>query len=193
MPLPNQPQIEVMFKHMLGSLKNRESLGVPTLSFELSNAFVAATVESASIQQDDAEISNVKVMLNDNSAEFSASVKVKGRAWPPRPPVNTDVGFKARDIRCEDKGASGSIIFTIEKPLEFSSKFVDLFAGLIGKLLKGLPVSLDDLRRENAQITLDFADMVRTWEPEMSAHVKNVRLFGIVVSANKARFEIGFQ
>ncbi|MHC4841705.1 MAG: hypothetical protein ACYTDT_12275 [Planctomycetota bacterium] len=154
---------------------------------------MAATLEAGSIQQDEVEVSDLTVVFAEGTAEFSTRIRVKGRAWPPRPPIDTSLGFSAHRISVEDTGTSGSVAFTIQKPLTFSSKFVDLLASLIGKLLKDLPVSLDDLRKEGNQISLDFAEIVRTWQPEMTVHVDNMKLFGLTVSPGKAKLDIGFQ
>ncbi|MDC1141523.1 hypothetical protein OAU50_00385 [Planctomycetota bacterium] len=189
----SNPIMETVFKHMLAGLKRRDVLGKAIVSFELAQELIAATLEAGATQQEDAEVSEQIVIFTEDAAEFSSRVKVKGRAWPPRPPVDTKVGFKVNEIKYENEGRNGSISFTIEKPLEFSSKFVDLLAGLLGKLFKKLPVSLDELRREGTRITLDFADIIRTWQPELTTHSDNVKLLGMKVSESKVKFDIGFQ
>ncbi|MEE9312431.1 MAG: hypothetical protein V3V10_08475 [Planctomycetota bacterium] len=193
MPQPDKQQIEAMFKHSLNGLKQRNALKKPVTSVKLAEELIAAALEAGATQQDDAEISNLQVSLTDGAAEFSAQIKVKGRAWPPRPPIDTRVSFKANCISHEEGGACGTIGMTIEQPLEFSSKFADLLAGLFGKLLKGLPIPLDDLRRKDARIKIDFADMLKDGPPDVAKHAESLLLLGLKIADGKAVVELGFQ
>lgn len=193
MPRPDKQQIEAMFQHSLNGLKQRNALKKPVLAVELAEELIAAALEAGAIQQDDAEISNVQVRLAGNAAEFSAQIKVKGRAWPPRPPIDTRVNFKASSISHEEGGTCGMIGMTIERPLEFSSKFADLLAGLFGKLLKGLPIPLDELRRKDARIKMDFAAMLKDGPPDVAKHADSLLLLGLNITDGKARVELGFQ
>ena len=177
---------------MVDELLKRGGTGRSALTFEISEEFLGAAVESGAREQEEAEISDVKFQFFDDAALVSAQIRVKGRAWPPRPPVNTHVDFAAREIKHSEAGKSGSVVFRVEKPLTFSSTFADIIIGLLGKLIRGGPVSLDALRQKDAEVTIDFAKLVAMARPDLAAHVAQVRLYAIKVSQGRARVEIGF-
>lgn len=180
------------FVRMVDGLLQRGGTGRPALSFEVSEEFLAAAIESASRELEDAEITDVKFQFFPDAAMVSAQIKVKARAWPPRPPVNTRIEFGAREITHSEAGKSGSVLFRVEKPLTFSSTFADVIIGLLSKVLRGGPLSLDALRHKDALITLDFAKLVAMARPELASNAAQVRLYNIKVSQGKARVEVGF-
>jgi hypothetical protein len=180
------------FARMVDELLKRGGAGRPALVFEVSEEFLGAAIESAAREQEEAEITDVKFQFFDNAALVSAQVRVKGRAWPPRPPVNTHVDFAAREIAHSEEGKSGSVVFRVETPLTFSSTFADIIIGLLGKLIRGGPVSLDALRHKDALVTIDFAKLVGMARPDLAANAAQVRLYGLKVTQGRARVEVGF-
>ncbi|MBE7490654.1 MAG: hypothetical protein HS108_02660 [Planctomycetes bacterium] len=180
------------FAHMVSDLHRRNATGRAALAVELAQEMIASALESAAMQQQEAELSDVDVQLYDNAAVFAARVRVKGRAWPPRPPVDTRVSLAVRDITHSEAGDSGSVLFRVEKPLEFSSSFADILMGILGKLARGLPVSIDALRHKDALVTVDFAAFVRAFRPDLAAQARQVRLYGLKVGPGRVRAEVGF-
>ena len=180
------------FGRMVDELYKREATGRAVLAFELSEEVIAATVQSGAGEQNEAEISDVKLQLFPDAALFSARIKVKGKAWPPRPPVDTKIEFGVREITHSEAGKSGSVLFRVEKPLTFSSTFADIVMGLLGKLMRGGPVSLDSLRHKDALITLDFAKLLATLRPDMAGNAGQMRLYNMKVEQARVRFELGF-
>ena len=83
-------------------------------------------------------------------------------------------------------------MFRVEKPLTFSSTFADVLAGVVGKLFKGLPVSLDSLRHRDSLVTIDFAKLIKTMRPDFAAHAAQVRLYNLKVTQSRVRVELGF-
>jgi hypothetical protein len=182
----------VAFVRLVDGLYQRQATGRTVFSLEVAPELVAAALESGAQQQQEAEITRVNLEFFPDAALFSCHVKVKGKAWPPRPPVDTTVELGVRDITHSDAGESGSLMFRVEKPLSFSSKFADVVIGLLGKLARGLPVSIDALRHKDALVTVDFAEFVKALRPELGPHAKQVRLYGLDVQQGKAKVEIGF-
>lgn len=179
-------------RRMVEGLYRREATGRGVIAFELSEEVIAASMESGAREQQEAEISDVKLSFYEDAALFSCRVKVKGQAWPPRPPVDTRVEFGAREITHSEVGASGSVMFRVEKPLSFSSKFANVMIGLLGKLMKKLPVSLDALRHRDSLVTIDFARLVGAMRPDLAAQAKQVRLYNLKVTQGRVRVDIGF-
>jgi hypothetical protein len=180
------------FARMVDELFKRGGTGRPALSFDVTEEFLGAAIESGAREQEDAEITDVKFQFFENAALVSAQVRVKGRAWPPRPPVNTHVDFAAREITHSEAGRSGSVTFRVEKPLTFSSTFADIVIGLLSKLIRSGPVNLDALRHKDALVTIDFAKLVGMARPDLAGNAAQVRLYAMKVSQGRARVEIGF-
>jgi hypothetical protein len=180
------------FERMVAELFKRGGTGRPALSFEVTEEFISAFIESGAREQDEAEVSDVKFQFFESAALVSAQVRIKGRAWPPRPPVNTHVDFAAREITHSEAGKSGSVTFKVEKPLTFSSTFADIVIGLLSKLVRGGPVKLDSLRHKDAEVTIDFAQLVGLARPDLAANAAQVRLYSLKVSQSRARVEMGF-
>ncbi|MCA8914198.1 MAG: hypothetical protein KDB90_02210 [Planctomycetes bacterium] len=189
---PNMERAQQAFGRMVDELYKREATGRAVLAFELSEEVIAATVQSGAGEQNEAEISDVKLQLFPDAALFSARIKVKGKAWPPRPPVDTKIEFGVREITHSEAGKSGSVLFRVEKPLTFSSTFADIVMGLLGKLMRGGPVSLDSLRHKDALITLDFAKLLAMLRPDMAGNAGQMRLYNMKVEQARVRFELGF-
>ncbi|MCB9893235.1 MAG: hypothetical protein H6839_02150 [Planctomycetes bacterium] len=190
-----EPDIErarKAFGRMVDELYKREATGRTVLAFELSEEMIAATIQSGSAEQQEAEISEVKLQLFPDAALFSARIKVKGKAWPPRPPVDTRIEFGVREIAHSEAGKSGSVLFRVEKPLTFSSTFADIVMGLLSKLMRGGPVSLDSLRHKDALVTIDFAQLLGMLRPDMAGNAAQTRLYHMKVDQARVRFELGF-
>ena len=83
-------------------------------------------------------------------------------------------------------------MFRVEKPLTFSSTFADVLAGLVGKLFKKMPISLDALRHRDSLVTIDFARLIRTMRPELAGSASQVRLYNLKVTQARVRVELGF-
>lgn len=180
------------FQRTVDGLYAREATGRGVVAIELAEEMIASVLESGASEQDEGEISDVTLNFYEDAAVFSCRIKVKGQAWPPRPPVDTRVEFGAREVTHSEAGEHGSVMFRVEKPLSFSSKFADIMVGLLGKLMKKLPVSLDALRKRDSLVTIDFADLVRAMRPELAAQAKQVRLYNLKVSQGRVRADVGF-
>lgn len=189
---PNLERARVAFGRMVDELYKRGATGRPVLTFELTEDMIAATIESGAREQQDAEITEVKLQLFEDAALFSARVKVRGKAWPPRPPVDSRIELGVREITHSEAGKSGSVLFRVERPLTFSSTFAELLVGMVGKLLKSGPVSLDALRHKDALVTLDFAKLLAMLRPDLAGNAQQMRLYHMKVSQGRVRFEIGF-
>ncbi|MBZ0134792.1 MAG: hypothetical protein K8I27_00295 [Planctomycetes bacterium] len=185
-------QAERAFRRVVEGLFSRGATGRSVFGLELSEELIAATLESGAREQDEAEFSDVQIRFFEDSAVFSARVKVHGKAWPPRPPVDTRIEFGARDITHSDAGKSGSVMFRVENPLTFSSKFADVVIALLGKLTKRLPISIDALRHKDSLVTLDFAEIVRMTRPDLAEQAAHARLYHLKVSLGKVRVDVGF-
>lgn len=191
----NQPDFDrarAALERTVADLHRRQATGRSVFAIEIAAELIASGIESAAREQQEAEITELDVQFFENAAMFSARVKVKGKAWPPRPPVDTRVSMAIRDITHSEAGESGSVMFRVEKPLEFSSSFADILIGLLGKLTRKLPVSIDALRSKDALVTINFAEFVKVARPDMAANARLVRLYGLKVSLGRARVEIGF-
>ena len=188
----NANQAQQAFAHMVEGLFKRQATGRGVIAFELSEEVIAASLEGGAKQQNDAQVSDVSLQFFEDAAVFSARVKVKGKAWPPRPPVDTKVSFSAKEVTHSEVGQSGAVMFRVEKPLTFSSTFADVLAGVVGKLFKGLPVSLDSLRHRDSLDTIDFAKLIKTMRPDFAAHAAQVRLYNLKVTQSRVRVELGF-
>lgn len=180
------------FRHIVDGLYQRAATGRGVIALELSAELIAASIEGGAKGQQEADVSDVSLEFYDDAAVFSARVKVKGKAWPPRPPVDTRISFSAREITHSDAGESGSLIFRVEKPLTFSSTFADVLVGVVGKLFKKMPISIDALRHKDALVTIDFAEMVSKSRPDLAANVSKVRLYNLKVTQQRVRVEVGF-
>ena len=183
---------ERAFRRMIEGLFERGATGRSVFGVELSEELIASALEAGAREQDEAEISEVKLQFFEDAALFSARVKVQGKAWPPRPPVDTKVEFGARDITHSETGDSGSVMFRVEKPLTFSSKFADVIMALLGKLTKRMPISIDALRHKDSLVTIDFAQLVKMTRPDLAQQAGHARLYHLKVSQGKARADIGF-
>ena len=188
----NANQAQQAFAHMVEGLFKRQATGRGVIAFELSEEVIAASLEGGAKQQNEAQVSDVSLQFFDDAAVFSARVRVKGKAWPPRPPVDTKVSFSAKEVTHSEVGQSGAVMFRVEKPLTFSSTFADVLAGVVGKLFKGLPVSLDSLRHRDSLVTIDFAKLIKTMRPDFAAHAAQVRLYNLKVTQSRVRVELGF-
>ena len=189
---PNLDRAREAFRRMVDGLHRRQATGRASMAFELSQELVAAAIESAAGEQADAEISEVHLELFPDAAAISARVRVKGRVFPPRPPVDTHLSLKLRDIIAGEAGDSGCVMFRVEEPLRFSSAFADLLVGLLGSLSRKLPVSLDALRSKDALVTVDFAAILRVWRPDLAGDARSARLYALRVRSGAARAEVGF-
>jgi len=189
---PEFEQAERAFRRMVEGLFARSATGRSVLGIELSEELIAAAIESGAQEQEEADVTDVQIQFFEDSALFSAHVKVHGKAWPPRPPVDTRIEFGARDITQSEAGKSGSVMFRVEKPLAFSSKFADVLMALLGKLTKRLPVSIDALRHKDSLVTIDFAELVRMTRPDLAEQAGHARLYNLKVSQGKVRIDLGF-
>lgn len=189
---PNMEQARQAFVGMVDDLYRRGATGRAVIGLELAQEMMSAAVESVVKAQDEAEITDVKLQLFEDSGLFTCSLRVKAKAWPPRPPIDTRVELGVRDVTHSEAGESGSVMFRVEKPLYFTSTFADIIIALLGKIVRGLPVSIDALRHKDALVTIDFAQFVKGYRPELAAHTKQVRLYGLKVTTGKAKVEVGF-
>ena len=189
---PDMERATQAFGRMVQGLYQRGATGRPVLTFELAEEMIASAIQSGAAEQQEAEISDVKLQLFPDSALFSARIKVKGKAWPPRPPVDTRIELGVRDITHSEVGDSGSVMFRVEKPLSFSSTFADILLGLLSKLMRNGPISLDALRHKDSLITLDFAKLLGSVRPDLADNATQMRLYNLKVSQASVRVELGF-
>jgi hypothetical protein len=179
------------FKLLVDDLYRRQATGRGVLSLELDEGLVSALLETGARGQRDAEVSDVKLELFDDAAQFSCRIRVKPQAWPPRPPIDTSLELAVRDITASEAGDSGAVLFRVEKPLAFSSRFAEVMAGLLGKLARNMPVSIDALRHKDALVTVDFAELAAAMAPRFAAQARQVRLHGLKVGPGRVRAELG--
>jgi hypothetical protein len=183
----------------ISRLGSRGGLSRQDLALELAAEMVAAAIESAAAAQPGgaaegaAEISDVRVEFGEDTVAIAARVRIKGRAWPPRPPLDTELSIEVAEVLAGDEGASGCLICRVHKPLSFSSTFAEMLAGLLGRWMRGIPAPLETLRRKDAILTIDFAAMVRAGRPDLAKDAALVRLHRIKVSPGRVRLEIGFR
>lgn len=176
---------------LVRGLAVRNGTGRGVLGIELTQELCAAAIQSASAEQDDAEVSEVSVVIAGDGASLAARVKVCGRAWPPRPPVDTRLTLRLSNVSVSSEGASGRLMFVVDEPLTLSSAFADAVLGLLSALFGG-PRRLEELRRKGAVVSLDFSEVVRAARPDLSPLADLVRLHKVVLSPGLARLEIGF-
>lgn len=180
------------FEHLLRGLSSRQATGRVVLGLELDEALASALLESGAALQQEALVSDVRLELFEDAAAFSCRLQVKGKAFPPRPPVDTTVQLSVRDVTASESGKSGSILFRVEQPLTFSSKFADMLMGIFSKLAGDLPVSPDALRHKDSLVTLDFARFVAALHPELTDRARHLRLHSLKVGTGSMRVELGF-
>lgn len=158
----------------------------PVMAFEFAQELVAATLRTATAGLKDADVTDIVVRLEAGTITITAQVHIKGKAWPPRLPMNTRVSLGLRELACDE---SGKVTCRVEEPLEFSSAFAEVMAGLVGKFAKHLPVPLDDLRKKDSAVVIDPAELVKALRPGWAW--LPVRLYGLKAVPGHLRVEIG--
>ncbi|MCC6573845.1 MAG: hypothetical protein IT462_08640 [Planctomycetes bacterium] len=171
-------------------LAQRQGTGKTAVSVELTQETCSAGLQAGATGQDEAEISEANFTFAPGGVAFSARVRVRGRAWPPRPPVDTRLSLKIADVVVSSEGASGRVMFRVDEPLSLSSAFAEVVLGLLNFF--GGPDQLDALRRKGAVVTLDFAQIVRTARPDLAPMAELLRLHKVALGAGVVRLEIGF-
>jgi hypothetical protein len=161
---------------LVASLGSRGALGVPLAGVSLAPALIAAAIEAASRNHEDAEISQVGIECADDELSVQTNIKVKAKAWPPRPSIQTRASITLRGFTIQ----AGAVACTVARPLEFSSALADMVAGLAGKLLP-----LGELRTKDARVLLDP-------RPLLGPGADRLCVFAIRVSANAVVLEVGF-
>lgn len=164
------------FSHLLAGLGARAAMGRTLATVSLTPELIAAAIEAGSRKSNDAEISNVSIECGDDALSVRMDIKVKARAWPPRPSFSTSASVGLRGFVID----SGRVACTVARPLEFSSALADMVAGLAGKLLP-----LGELRTQDARVVLDP-------RPLLGAGADRLCAFAIRVSANAVVLEVGF-
>lgn len=161
---------------LLASLSSKGALGMPLAGISLAPALIAAAIESAGRDAKGVEISQVNIQCADDELSVQMNIKVKARAWPPRPSIQTRASIGLRGFAVQ----AGAVACTVARPLEFSSALADMVAGLAGKLLP-----LGELRTKDARVLLDP-------RPLLGAGADRLCVFAIRVSANAVVLEVGF-
>jgi hypothetical protein len=174
-------------------LSRRGGAGRPAIWLDLTQEFCSAALQGVASQQDDIELREVDFRFEHECARISATVKVRGRAWPPRPPVETGMSLTLSEIRHTEQGASGGVVCRVAEPLTFSNFLAEALVGLLGGYMQGMPVSMEQLRTRGSLLTIDFAEIVRAARPELAAGASLVRLHGLRMQPGKASFMIGFR
>jgi hypothetical protein len=178
--------------HLVNDLYRREATGRGVFALELAQELVSAALESGSKQQDEAEVTDVRMQFFEDAAMFECRLKIRAKAFPPRPPIDTRVTFGIRDVTHSEAGNSGSVMFRVEQPLTLSSRFADILMAALGKVARKLPISIDALRHKDSLVTVDFAKMVGAVRPDLAPTANQVRLYGLKVKQGSAWLQIGF-
>ena len=195
MPGPTPEQIEranAAFQRFVRALAARQGTNKPALGFMASQEFAAAFVESSAAEQPEITIDEVFFGFGEKSVALSAHVKVPGKAWPPRPPVNTSFHLKVRELELVQVAQGSAITFVVDEPLSFSSTMADLLVGLLGKLFSRLPISIADLRTKHARVSLNFTALVEAARPDLASSAAQISLRKLTVMPGQAQVEIGF-
>jgi hypothetical protein len=180
------------FHSLVDELLKRQATGRGLATLQLDQELVSALLESGARLQQQGEVSDVHIEFFDSAAHITCRVRVSGRAFPPRPPVDTRVTLGIRDITWSDAGHAGSVMFRVEQPLVFSSRMVDLILPRILKAVSKFPVSVDALRHKDSLVTIDFAELVAAVRPDLAAVSRQIRLYGLAVEPGLARVQLGF-
>jgi len=186
------PRPKAALRRFVDALSARGGCGRPVLALELAEGAAAAAIEAAARAQAEAEVSEVEVHLEGGSARLSLRARVKGRVWPPRPPLDTRVALRVGEVRVLEGGRSGRLEFRVEEPLSFSSTLAGLAVALVASLWKDLPVPIDALRKAGDVVRIDFDALVRAARPDLADVASRVRLHAISLGEGRARLEISF-
>ncbi|HVS08756.1 MAG TPA: hypothetical protein VMS76_02695 [Planctomycetota bacterium] len=173
-------------------LSNRRAIRAP-LALEVPQALASALVATALSEREEPRIDEVDVRLEQDEIRLEARVRLPGRAWPPRPPIDTRVRFAATDVRIE-RGDPGALLFRVSEPLSFSSSLAETAAGAAGLFGKAklLPLRIDELRRKGAALRLDLGVLLERLPPGAAAILADVRVQALALTPGRARLELGF-
>lgn len=192
-PTPEQiARAQAAFARFIRSLAARQGTDKPALGFSVSQEMAAAFIESGAAEQQDVQINDVFIGFAESAASLTVRVKVPGKAWPPRPPIDTRISMKAAAIEIVPGSAGGAVVFTVEEPLTFSSTFADMLLALASKFTSRLPVNVSDLRTKGARVRVEFAALVRAFRPELAQSASQIRLLALGLTPGRASIEIGF-
>jgi len=162
----------------------------PAIALEVCENTASAALAAAAAGLEDAEVHDIRVRFMEGRAILNAHVRVRGKAWPPRPPVDTEMSLTAGEFKAE--AASRRLKFTVVEPLSFSSGFAEILVGLFGRWLKGGPVSLDQLRNEGETVTVDFAELMKGVSQEIATAIGGATLTAFSATEGMLRLEFDF-
>lgn len=192
---PSPEQIEraqAAFRRFVSSLAARQGTDKPAVGFGVSQEFAAAFIESGAAGQKDILVNDVFFGFAQDAATLNVRVKIPGKAWPPRPPIDTRISLKVAELAIAQDSGGGAIMFTVEEPLAFSSMFADMLLAMVGKIASSLPVNISDLRTKGARVRLDFTALVRALRPELAQSAALIRLQKLNLTPGHALIELGF-
>lgn len=138
--------------------------------------------------QTEAEVTDVVVEFYDNAVAFACRLKIKGQAWPPRPPVDTRLSLRIRELRAEEN----RVHFVVDEPLNLSSTFAGILTSVLGKLARGLPIPIDQLKKKDSKIVLDWLPILIQARPDMADSAKHLRIYNLKASTGRIRIGLGF-
>ncbi|KAA0209188.1 hypothetical protein EDM80_15015 [bacterium] len=193
---PTPEQIEranLAFQRFVRALAQRQGTDKPAVGFTASQEFAAAFIESGAAEQGDIQITEVFFGFGTSSVALSARVKVPGKAWPPRPPVDTHFHMKLADLAVSQAADGSAVSFVVDEPLTFSSTLADMLVGLLGKLFSRMPISISDLRTRGARLKLNFTALVSAARPDLAQSASQIRLQTLNLTPGRAHIELLFK
>ena len=192
-PTPEQiERAQAAFRRFVSSLAARQGTDKPAIGVNVSQEFAAAFIESGAAEQQDIHVNDVFFGFAEGAASINVRLKIPGKAWPPRPPIDTRISLKISELAIAQDSSGGAVLFTVDEPLSFSSMFADLLLAMVGKFASSLPVSISELRTKGARVRLDFTALVRALRPELAQSAALVRLQKISLTPGHAFIELGF-
>lgn len=192
-PTPEQiERAQAAFRRFVASLAARQGTDKPAFGVQVSQEFAAAFIESGAAEQQEIHINDVFFGFAESAAALNVRIKIPGKAWPPRPPIDTRISLKVAEITIAQDSAGGAVLFTVEEPLSFSSMFADMLMAMVGKFASRLPVNIADLRTKGARVKLDFPALVRALRPELAPSAAQIRLHKLQLKPGTAFIELGF-
>ena len=192
---PTPEQIEranAAFQRFVKSLAARQGTDRPAVGFSVSQEFAAAFIESGAAEQQEVHINDLFFGFAESAASVTVRIKIPGKAWPPRPPIDTRVSIKVAELAIAENSNGGAVTFVVDEPLAFTSMFADLLLGLFAKFASRLPVNISDLRTKGARLRLDFSALVKAARPELAQSAAQMRLQKLSLTPGKAHVELGF-
>jgi hypothetical protein len=166
---------------------DRGGSGGAPFALEVTQEAVAAALEAFARGRSEAQVDEVEVRFGPGNARLSLRVRVRGRVWPPRPPIDTRASVAIAEVEVVDDGAA--LRFRVTEPLAFTSALADLAFGFLAGRWKDLPVPLASLRRAGEVVRLDLDALRRGLRGDLARWAQRVRLHALTLAPGRARLE----